>query len=398
MTHVSNPDKPKKQIEIIVSGTLESFKGLVEFEQKRAGGSNSDYDNTIVSLVTMAFGLYGPITQGSGRAVYWLVVNGYHHFLDAHRRGRSGVSMGGPSGQLKLQAGITLDELDREARRQGISLSRILHVGEMWASELPGEQIRVVFNVSLFGDPHLFWKWVGDFVAEMNRQGFKQPIRTVAPRTDSNGLKNQALSDFWGEVAVKYNLSSVHQEIAQWLVEQTRAGAFPESFTVIWVESEPGYFIRPFKSFDSIKYPSITKARLEILASEGLLHITGTGVSQVDLLPALYTAVDNGFQKPATGMADNNIDTTKEMANTNVIRFNASLFRHLLEESFSLDELKSLCLDMGVEYENIPGEITREAKAREIINYAQRHGFLLRLISKLQELRPKVNWLQIEAH
>lgn len=199
---MDNHDKLMKQREIIASGTLENFRGLVEFEQRRAGGSNPDFNNTVVSLVTMTFGLYGPIVQSSSNSMNWLVVNGHHTFLNAYLKGQSGVMMGGPHGNLTLRLGVTLDELDHEARRQGAILSRILRVGEFWASELPGKQIRVVFNVSLFENPSLFWAWVDSFIAEMRRQGFKQQSLTTLEdnsEIDIVQLKKLLLKGFNGE-------------------------------------------------------------------------------------------------------------------------------------------------------------------------------------------------------
>lgn len=172
---MSDLDEKGKQREITASGTLGQFQGLVEFEQMRAGGANPDYDGT--NSMVEPFSLYGPITPGSAGkkpSLYWLVVSGYHMFLDAYRRGEPGMITSGPLGSLKLQPGITLGELDHEARRQGASLSRILRVGEVWVSEVPSGQIRVVFNVSRFEHPDSFWRWVDSFIAEMERQGFKQ--------------------------------------------------------------------------------------------------------------------------------------------------------------------------------------------------------------------------------
>jgi hypothetical protein len=172
---MSDSSKRRKHREIIASGTLQQFLGLVEFEQMRAGGANPDYDDT--SSLVEPFSLYGPVTPSSGdkeSSQYWLVVSGYHSFLGAYRRGESAIISSGLLGYLESRPGMTLDELDREARKQQSSLSRILGVGEMWASEVPGGRIRVVFNASRFRHPASFGEWADSFVAEMERQGFIQ--------------------------------------------------------------------------------------------------------------------------------------------------------------------------------------------------------------------------------
>jgi hypothetical protein len=202
-------DSRKQQREIIVVWTLQQFQGLVEFEQMRAGGANPDYDYTD-SLVD-PFSLYGPITPGSEKklSLYWLVVSGYHVFLDAYKRGDPRMMISGPLGSLKLTPGITLNDLDREARRQGATLSRMLRVGEMWVSEIPHMRIRVVFNESCFERPGLFWKWADSFIAEMERQGFRQQSATP-PRW----LTKQAPEQ------VQRRLPEVIQAIENWIPKQ----------------------------------------------------------------------------------------------------------------------------------------------------------------------------------
>lgn len=42
--------------------------------------------------------------------------------------------------------------------------------------------------------------------------------------------------------------------------------------------------------------------------------------------------------------------------------------RHALVDSFDLDELRTLCFDLGMDFESLPGQ-SKPAKAREIVNY-----------------------------
>jgi hypothetical protein len=55
--------------------------------------------------------------------------------------------------------------------------------------------------------------------------------------------------------------------------------------------------------------------------------------------------------------------------------------------TFSLDEIATACFDLGIAYENLPGN-TLEAKIRELIQYAVRHGILQDLVAYMQEARP----------
>lgn len=65
--------------------------------------------------------------------------------------------------------------------------------------------------------------------------------------------------------------------------------------------------------------------------------------------------------------------------------------RRILTEYFSEDELKTLCFDLGIDYENLPGE-GKEAKSRELIAYCERCGRLLELMEVGEQLRSNVSW------
>ncbi len=62
------------------------------------------------------------------------------------------------------------------------------------------------------------------------------------------------------------------------------------------------------------------------------------------------------------------------------------VLRNVLNEQFSADELRDLCLDLGLDYENIAGE-TKVAKARELVLYLQRRGELDRLVAAIRAVR-----------
>ena len=66
-------------------------------------------------------------------------------------------------------------------------------------------------------------------------------------------------------------------------------------------------------------------------------------------------------------------------------------FRELLIAHFSLEELKSLCDDLDIDHEEIAGP-TKPAKARELIEYCQRHNKATGLHQRCVALRPRVAW------
>lgn len=65
--------------------------------------------------------------------------------------------------------------------------------------------------------------------------------------------------------------------------------------------------------------------------------------------------------------------------------------RDLILEHFSDDDLRSLCFDLGIPYEDLPGE-SRPAKARELIIYMKNRGRLPELIDRGRVLRSHVTW------
>jgi hypothetical protein len=90
----------------------------------------------------------------------------------------------------------------------------------------------------------------------------------------------------------------------------------------------------------------------------------------------------NGFTSSASSIPDHESSFFEG--------FRADL-RHKVATYFNDDEIKSLCFDLGIEYENLAGE-TREAKARELVTYCERTSQVSQLANRCRELRPSVDW------
>jgi hypothetical protein len=65
--------------------------------------------------------------------------------------------------------------------------------------------------------------------------------------------------------------------------------------------------------------------------------------------------------------------------------------RQQITDLFSLEELRVLCLDIGIRYDDLSGE-TLSGKAASLLAYADRRGQLIRLINLLQKGRPRAVW------
>ncbi len=67
------------------------------------------------------------------------------------------------------------------------------------------------------------------------------------------------------------------------------------------------------------------------------------------------------------------------------------LLRQNIVTSFSLDEIRSICMDITINYEELSGE-TLSARAGSLVAYCQRRQLLTMLISRCAELRKHLDW------
>jgi hypothetical protein len=63
-----------------------------------------------------------------------------------------------------------------------------------------------------------------------------------------------------------------------------------------------------------------------------------------------------------------------------------------MNQYFSLDEIESLCFDMGIPFEDLGGE-GRSAKIRALIEFCRRRGRDEELVARVRAERPQVAWL-----
>ncbi|MEZ4593691.1 MAG: hypothetical protein R3D55_21490 [Chloroflexota bacterium] len=67
------------------------------------------------------------------------------------------------------------------------------------------------------------------------------------------------------------------------------------------------------------------------------------------------------------------------------------LLRQNIAASFNLDEIRTICLDIAINYEELSGE-TLSARAVSLVAYCQRRQLLTALITRCAELRAHLNW------
>jgi predicted MPP superfamily phosphohydrolase len=87
-----------------------------------------------------------------------------------------------------------------------------------------------------------------------------------------------------------------------------------------------------------------------------------------------------------------------QRAKPNQRDFRAKLLQGLTDH-FNEEELRTLCFDMGLDYESLPAQ-GKVGRAREIVAQVERNGRIPNLIERCRLLRPNVSWtgmLEIES-
>jgi len=74
----------------------------------------------------------------------------------------------------------------------------------------------------------------------------------------------------------------------------------------------------------------------------------------------------------------------------------AAQLRENLSTYFEVGDLESLCFDLGVDYEGVPGE-SKAAKIVGIIEYFSRAGRSVNLLERCSQMRPNVDWVGLRA-
>jgi hypothetical protein len=64
--------------------------------------------------------------------------------------------------------------------------------------------------------------------------------------------------------------------------------------------------------------------------------------------------------------------------------------RTALTQHFNEGELRTLCADLGIDYENLPGD-AKSDKARELVAYAERYGRTAELLTYVRRERPHLS-------
>ncbi|WP_420630051.1 hypothetical protein [Candidatus Leptofilum sp.] len=71
-------------------------------------------------------------------------------------------------------------------------------------------------------------------------------------------------------------------------------------------------------------------------------------------------------------------------------------FIQLIDDLFSEEEVRTICFDLGIDFDSLPGR-GKIAKIRELISLFQRRNEMTRLVNSLSEERPNVPWQRFKT-
>jgi hypothetical protein len=207
-----------------------------------------------------------------------------------------------------------------------------------------------------------------------------------------------------------YNLTEEQFAIISWLGEQIRSGKLSPAFRIRFSTNPfikgphiDGQIVKSdYKgNYHPSMHPMITRDALATLEGDRLLYYTISQRSAPKSRNKTVIYRCRFLERAAEiiGMEDTPaplpVASLSPPDGSARVSLDQGLFRQLLSHYFSLDELKTLCFDVDIEYDNIPGEQTRDAFSRELILYAKRKGLILKLIVLAVTMRPKVDWSNI---
>ena len=114
----------------------------------------------------------------------------------------------------------------------------------------------------------------------------------------------------------------------------------------------------------------------------------GEKITQIDKINAQTVAIGQGITQTvgATRPAANEISVKSTLEREHLAKL-----RQILATRFDEGELRTLCFDLGINYDDLPGQGNAN-KARELIAYLDRHGRISELVSIGKQLRPDVAW------
>lgn len=128
----------------------------------------------------------------------------------------------------------------------------------------------------------------------------------------------------------------------------------------------------------------------------GIVGIVAGGMQILEFLQKRRKSSETLISKEPLTLTDNTLSLVLAQEGRDGQHVLVQL-REMIERYFSFGELKSLCADLSVDDENLPGE-TKEDKIRELVEQMQRYNRLPDLVQRCHQLRPRVSWPDVERN
>lgn len=140
---------------------------------------------------------------------------------------------------------------------------------------------------------------------------------------------------------------------------------------------------------DSLLLPVWHEIHQQDIARHSPSLASRLGVSTEEGLARAAEAIAEVVQPPAGASKAQQTPPIQKGAWSTPLTEDLPRLRDLLVNSFSLSELRDLCFDLNIDFEDLPGG-TRRMKVIELIGYLQRRGRLEELIRQVQLRRPQL--------
>jgi hypothetical protein len=131
------------------------------------------------------------------------------------------------------------------------------------------------------------------------------------------------------------------------------------------------------------------ESTLAALEKRGLILASDAGALEARyrlLSPALSTWIEGEVSRPPQErIAEMEISAREPAAYAQLVQL-----RRVLVRQFDVSDLHTLCFDMNVDYEGLPGD-GKGAKVRELLAFLERRGRIGELIGTIRQVRPDVD-------
>ncbi|VAW36124.1 hypothetical protein MNBD_CHLOROFLEXI01-3866 [hydrothermal vent metagenome] len=189
---------------------------------------------------------------------------------------------------------------------------------------------------------------------------------------------------------MEYNLIELQKKVARELVRLFNDHNMPDEVGIAF-EPKRAVIYQIGASHKKKYYISnISFGSLKTLSDEKMIDLGEDIVMNshtITFRERLFTAVDTNFGEI--------IEVAPISPDKTVFGLDVKAYKEILAREFSKNEIKDICIDMRIEYEDLGSDDTLSGRIRELIKYCQRHSRLLELLITTAKARPRNSWQEL---